>query len=269
MPVVSSKSRQALAADAQSRGFTYRRELAGLGLPGILFRAGGKTVASDVVDARASATPFIAGSLIGTYAEDTSLPRQIPSSFVAIPLKREVPNILLFGKGIGMLRLAGVAMGGRQRLSLEGDFDRSFTLYCPQGYERDALTIFTPDLMQLLIDTTSGCDVELVDDWMFVYSAPGRYTKPGILDRVVAVTALVHDKVHRQTSRYADERSAKAGATVSPAEHAARVGRVAEQGRRLRTRPGAVQTIITVASTAVLAVAFVRVFFPQFVPWIP
>ena len=37
-----------------------------------------------------------------------------------------------------------------QVLSLEGDFDRYFTLYCPKEYERDALYVFTPDLMALL-----------------------------------------------------------------------------------------------------------------------
>lgn len=37
-------------------------------------------------------------------------------------------------------------------LSLEGDFDRYFTLYCPGDYERDALYVFTPDLLALLID---------------------------------------------------------------------------------------------------------------------
>ena len=54
-----------------------------------------------------------------------------------------------------------------QILSLEGDFSEYFTLYCPREYERDALYVFTPDLMALLIDQTSTFDVEIVDDWMF------------------------------------------------------------------------------------------------------
>lgn len=253
------------------RGFDYQRELRGLGLPGMLFRAGSKVVASDVIDARSSAAPFIAGGLTALYGEDSSLPSMAVTSFVAIPLERTVPNILLFGKGIGALRRAGVAIGGRQKLSLEGDFDRHFTLYCPEGYERDALEIFTPDLMQLLMDTSSGCDVELVDDWMFVYSKPGRYSKPEALDGLVAVTERSRDKVHRQTSRYRDERSEQVSAarTVSPAEHAARVGRIAEGGSRLKTRASALQVLITIGSAVLLVVAGARFLFPDLVPWLP
>lgn len=251
------------------RGFDYERELRGLGLPGVLFRTGAKSVATDVIDARSSAAPFLAGGLQALYGEDTSLPSMAVTSFVAIPLERTVPNIVLFGKGIGALRRAGVSVAGRQKLSLEGDFDRTFTLYCPVGYERDALEIFTPDLMQLLLDTTSGCDVELVDDWMFVYSKPLRYSKPEALDGLVAVTERARDKVRRQTSRYRDERSPAASATISPAEHAARAGRVAEEGARLATRTGPLRTLITIGSTLLLAVALVRFLFPDLVPWIP
>lgn len=253
------------------RGFDYQRELRGPGLPGMLFRSGAKVVASDVIDARSSAAPFIAGGLTALYGEDSSLPSMAVTSFVAIPLERTVPNILLFGKGIGALRRAGVAVAGRQRLSLEGDFDKHFSLYCPEGYERDALEIFTPDLMQLLMDTTKGCDVELVDDWMFVYSRPGRYSKPEALDGLVAVTERSRDKVHRQTSRYRDERSEQvpAARTLSPAEHAARVGRVAEGGSRLRTRTSAVRVLITIGSTLLLAVAGIRFLYPDLLPWLP
>lgn len=251
------------------RGFEYQRELRGPGLPGVLFREGSKIVASDVIDARSGSAPFLAGGLTGLYGEDSSLPSMAVTSFVAIPLERTVPNIVLFGKGIGALRRAGVAVAGRQKLSLEGDFDKHFTLYCPQGYERDALEIFTPDLMQLLLDTTSGCDVELVDDWMFVYSKPLRYSTPEALDGLVAVTERARDKVRRQTSRYRDDRSPAASATVSPSEHAARVGRVAEEGARLKTRTGPLRLLVTIGSTVLLAVALVRFLFPELVPWIP
>jgi hypothetical protein len=253
-------TRTALAQDATARGFDYDAELRGLGLPGLLFRTGERTSATDVIDARSTPTPFIAGGLSGQYGTDTSTPRIIATSFVAIPLPRTVPNIVLLGAGFGAMKLAGVAIASHQRLSLEGDFDKNFTLYCPAGYERDALEIFTPDLMHLLIETTSGCDVELVDDWMFVYSRAGRYRDPAALDALVAVTQLVQKKLHRQTSGYRDSRSAAlAGAhrTVSPDEHAARAGRVATAGARVHTRATLFQRAVTIASTLLLLVAVV------------
>jgi len=258
--------RSTIRNEVAARGYMYRRELHAPGLPGLLFRSGEKIVATDVVDARASSAPFIAGSMRGLYAMETSVPRSIGLSFVAIPLNRTVPNIVLVGRRIGALALGGFAMHESQRLSLEGDFDRYFRLYCPTDYERDALQIFTPNLMQLLIDTTSDCDVELVDDWMFVYSRWGRTIDGEALDRLEAVTTLVHSTVERQTSRYRDERSERAGSTISPEEHAARVGRVAADGARLKTRASLFQRLVTIGSTVLLVGALGYVFLNQILP---
>src|SRR5690606_32829643 len=79
-------------------------------------------------------------------------------AYVALRLETMLPHFVLdatrnnrtFGSSIPM------PIAGGQTLSLEGDFDSHVTLHCPQGYERDALYVFTPDLMALLIDTNSG-----------------------------------------------------------------------------------------------------------------
>ena len=241
---------------ATAKAYSYRERAGSLGLPGLLFRAGEKTQATFVVDALRADTPFIAGTVTGQYASDSSIPRMLASSFVGIPLERSVPNIVLLGSGLGMLKLAGIGLGGRQKLSLEGDFDRSFTLYCPEGYERDALEIFTPNLMQRLVDTTGGCDVELVDDWMFVYSRPGRYRDGQALEAIESATALVQSTIHRQTARYADGRvTPLRSATVSPEEHAARAGGVATEGRRVKTSSTRLQKVVLALSWAVFLVA--------------
>jgi hypothetical protein len=265
-PSVTSRRRLAeLATAADERGFDFRGRMGSLGLPGLLFRAGDKVNAFDVMDALETETPFLSGTLTGTYAGDTSIPRTLGASFVAIPLPAPVPNMVLLGRGIGLLRLAGVAMAGRQRLSLEGDFDRAFTLYCPSGYERDALYIFAPDLMALLIDAVGrGCDVELVDDWMFLYAMPGRFDRVEALDRIEAAVRLVRGKVDRQTGSYRDERAsgsrAAADAIVAPDAHnAGAAARVAQEGRRVRTRTSVLQRVITIGSTALLVFAAVYV----------
>ena len=62
-----------------------------------------------------------------------------------------------------------VTFDADQLLGLEGDFDRHFSLYCPADYERDALYLFTPDIMARFIDNAAVLDVEIVDDWLFLY----------------------------------------------------------------------------------------------------
>jgi len=130
--------------------------------------------------------------------------------FLAFKLDRSLPHIVLDATSNNGL-LGGTNLPAffkkEQKLSLEGDFDKHFTLYCPKGYERDALYIFTPDLMALLIDEASPFDVEIVDDWMFVYSASTFTTaKPEVYRRLFRIIETVGAKTLSQTERYADER---------------------------------------------------------------
>jgi hypothetical protein len=131
-----------------------------------------------------------------------------------------------------------VSFDRSQVLHLEGDFDQHFTLYAPKEYERDALYVFTPDLMALLIDETGDFDVEIVDDWMFIYSArPFNLLSPVTYERMRRIVATVGAKTLRQTARYADER---VGDRL--------VNQVAPQGRRLKRRTSVFATVIVVAA---------------------
>lgn len=130
--------------------------------------------------------------------------------FLALQLDRTLPNMVLDA------RSNNKAFGGSnlplnfspdQRLSLEGDFDKYFTLYCPREYETDALYIFTPDLMALLIDHTNKFDVEIVDHWMLLYSTTILdLTDVPTLEHLFRIVDTVGAKTVSQTHRYADER---------------------------------------------------------------
>ena len=142
--------------------------------------------------------------------------------YIAIQLERAVPQLVLDAKRNG--ESIPMAIGGGQTLSLEGDFDRHFTLYAPQGYERDALYIMTPDLMALLIDETGDLDVEVVDDMLFVYAtAPFDTRSAAVWERIGRIRDVVGAKAIRQTDFYRDDR--RASTTAAP---------ITEQGRRLR-----------------------------------
>lgn len=148
--------------------------------------------------------------------------------YLALQLERKLPHMVLDARGNNS------ALGGSslptsfrrdQRLSLEGDFDKYFTLYCPREYERDALYVFTPDLMALLIDESAAFDVEIVDDWMFVYSVqPFALDEAKTVHRLLRIIDTVGAKTLRQTDRYADERMGDPGIDL-----------VAPRGQRLRT----------------------------------
>ena len=152
-------------------------------------------VATDVVDALHTGTPFLAGSLTATYV---AIGATMSTSFIAFPLSRSMPSVVLVNARRGALRQANIGMGSRQMLTLMGNFDRAFTLYCPIGHEAVALDVFTPQLMQMFLEAIPGSDAELVDDWLFVYGTAGRCTSPDSLDRIERLSARVHDEIVRR-----------------------------------------------------------------------
>lgn len=142
--------------------------------------------------------------------------------FLGIRLGRRMPNILLLAAGSGTL-LGGAASDGAsrpvgsQRLKLEGDFDEHFTLYCPAGYEADALYLFTPDLMAVLIDEAHGFSVQVLDDALVFYSPkPIDYEDAVLIDRLFRIVDLVGAKALRSAARYEDDRARQPG-TIAPA----------------------------------------------------
>ena len=142
--------------------------------------------------------------------------------YLAMQLERAVPQMVLDAKKNGSS--IPMPIGGGQQLQLEGDFNSHFTLYCPRGYERDALYIFTPDLMALLIDESGDFDVEIVDDMLFVYSnRPFDLSSAEVWQRLGRIRDLVGGKALSQTDYYSDDRVADRAAN-----------RIADDGRRLR-----------------------------------
>lgn len=159
--------------------------------------------------------------------------------YLALQLDRKLPHMVLDSRAnngiFGGTNLPAF-FAKNQVLSLEGDFNKHFTLYSPREYERDALYVFTPDLMALLIDEAAPFDVEIIDDWMFVYSPkPFVSADPHVYQRLFRIIDTVGAKALSQTDRYSDERIG------DPA-----VNLVAPSGQRLK-RGTSVTTIVLLA----------------------
>jgi hypothetical protein len=126
--------------------------------------------------------------------------------FMAVQMSQHLPNMLLVSKqrgGDGST--LPITPDSNQILHLEGDFDQYFTLYCPQQFEQDALYVFTPDLMALLIDEAAPLDVEIVDKWMFFYARkPFNSVDPAVYRRLFTILSTIGTKIVAQTSQYSD-----------------------------------------------------------------
>ena len=216
-----------LSRFAGANGMRFTAVDSGLSYPGSLFGIGN--------------TSWVFGHLsfdggrffdIGNYTYATGTGTSLSTSnwgYLAVQLDRSLPNMVLDAKRNN--RLFGTtnlpfSFAKDQVLSLEGDFDRYFTLYCPKEYESDALYVFTPDLMALLVDETQRFDVEIVEDWMFLYSAkPLNLVEVPTLTRLFAIIDTVGAKAIGQSERYADDRGGgRAMDMVAPAGQRLRRG---------------------------------------------
>lgn len=154
--------------------------------------------------------------------------------YVSIYLDRNLPHMVLDSRknnvsvfGANMSNLP-VSFSKDQQLSLEGDFNEHFVLYAPKEYERDALYVFAPDLMALMIDNVAQFDAEIIDNKLYVYSTtPFDFNNIQLMDRLFSIVTLVGAKAARQTEKYKDTR-------IMQTEGAAHV--VAPAGRRLKQR---------------------------------
>jgi len=163
--------------------------------------------------------------------------------FMALHLDRRLPHMVLDSKANNSWFGTNLpsTFKKEQALALEGDFNEYFTLYCPREYERDALYVFTPDLMALLIDEAAPFDVEIVDDWMFVYSSTVFNTaSPAVYQRLFRIVDTVGAKTLSQTDRYVDERIGTFAANI-----------VAPQGQRLKRGVPVAAIIITAVFGAI------------------
>jgi hypothetical protein len=198
--------------------------------------------------------------------------------FCAVRLATRLPHIVLRANDGPADQFTLVALPDKaQRLSLEGDFDDYFTLYCPEEYERDALYLFTPDVMARLIDRVHGFDVEIIDDWLFLVSSRDVVTLDpqtwqGLYDAVGALSDTI-DRWERwrddrmpavpRVPASADAVAANAAGLIARGVKPSAAGsrRVAKPGRRLRMRLGVGELVGLLALALVLAGGVVAQFF--------
>ncbi|WAC70185.1 hypothetical protein [Microbacterium sp. SL75] len=211
-----------LAGFSRDVGMEYVPAVPAPPLPGVLFGIGSDRTGYDIL--RGREPRFVE---IGNYAYTTSDGKNTHTSrwgYIAIRLDVPLPHIVLDAVGNGVK--LGLWERG-QRLSLEGDFDRYFHLSCPEGYERDALYLFTPDVMARFIDNASALEVEIVDDWMFLYSPEElSTTDPARWAWAFAVVSALLDKLD-QWARWRDDRLQEAAPAPRPVPVAAAPGAVA------------------------------------------
>lgn len=168
-------------------------------------------------------------------------------AFVCIQLDRNLPHMILDAKSNNNLKLFSnlpELPAKNQILSLEGNFDSHFTLYAPKQYEQDALYIFTPDVMAKLIEVGQEYDIEIIDNYIYLYSStPHKLTSPETWQRLFDIISTIKSEISKQGDNYHDEKLPHNSAEYTG-------GFVAQDGERLKWRIDFVTIILITAIAA-------------------
>ena len=211
-----------IAAFAQANGLVFMQKAPPRGMKGMIFDQGRDGTITE-------ALTFPDGVELGNYRYITgSGKNQTTHNFryIRVALNKSLPNMVLDAKHnnfLGMTNLPDVYHSS-QKLQLEGDFNEYFDLYAPEQYGRDALYVFTPDVMQSLIADGRKYDMEIVDNELYMYQPIFvNLSSEQDLKEVLKSVNVISSELRNQTKRYQDERALGSQPFV-----------VAEQGRRLK-----------------------------------
>lgn len=224
--VYARQQEAALSQFALVNNIAYKKSVAPH-LSGFMFQQGDDRKITASLTIPTESQPIEVGNY--QYATGSGKNRVIHTlGYMHLKLPRKVPHMVLDATSndfMGRFSNLPALFKKDQELQLEGDFNNYFTLYAPKQYERDALYVFTPDVMRALVDLAGDYDVELVDDDIFLYSArPFTLVRPEILQGLLLLASRLSPEFESQTDRYADERIANFNANI-----------VSTSGRRLKT----------------------------------
>lgn len=231
---VNLKRRAKLYKFATINGLQFLYDVANPSYVGMIFDEGDSRRINE-------AYVFADGTEIGNYQYSTGSGKNRHThhwSYVRIKLARQLPHMVLDARKnnlFGNFTNLPDSFSRNQTMSLEGDFNEYFTLYAPKEYERDALYVFTPDVMAAVIDAGQAYDMEVIDDNLMLYSSDrGVLDSEDRLSALLAIITKIGNELRDQSDYYADERVGSRVANI-----------VAEPGRRLKNSVS-VTTIIAI-----------------------
>lgn len=157
---------------AADHGFSFQKE----GVPygdGTLFSLGHGPSWRDSVSGKIRGADFCLFNyryIIG-YGKGS---RTYSLTVARVEYRDHLPPIFLQTRGAGLEASFGFSNEFPkmypEKISLEGDFDKYFTLYTQKGFETEALQIVSPDFMGKLMDGGRGFSLEFIENRIYMYS---------------------------------------------------------------------------------------------------
>jgi hypothetical protein len=109
-----------------------------------------------------------------TIPTSSSKEKDIKNYFTAlcIDLSSKLTPLFLRSKAgiLGGFLSQNTSQTDKKKVSLEGDFDKSFDLYTTEGFELEALQVFTPNFMEQIKNNWNKFNIEFIDNQIYIYT---------------------------------------------------------------------------------------------------
>lgn len=108
------------------------------------------------------------------------LPHRMPHMVIDSLIDESLPGSVL-----------PIAFDRSQKMDLEGDFYKYFSVYAPNKRELDALILLAPDVMLTMLELGAKCDIEFIDNRMYVYLPCNKFDGQVYQDMLTTVETLL------------------------------------------------------------------------------
>ena len=181
----------------------------------------GKSSAKDLVGTafKAGESPYVAervvlknGIAMGRYFSSSGQQQTDGFSyvsFVAMHLNRKLPHVYVDAKSNNFIgQDLKVFLKKNQLFEVETQLSKHFNLFVPEGYERDILYLFTPDVLSVVENKGCAYDVEIIDNMIYVLSSMDKSDLANATEAydIITYALELYEKINKQSTNYKDER---------------------------------------------------------------
>lgn len=216
--------------------------------PGVIFSARRKAeLAGNVICGTINGLPFQQYKCSYRYiGEDGSTGRRT-TAVLAVGLPHSHPQMIINSlTDTGGEASLPVRFAKDQHIQLEGDFNRYFAVYTPNGHELSAVGILAPDVMQVLLDHARKFDIELVGNRLYFYWQPHTEDKDEYTAMFASAQRILREIQHKLIRRpaAASDLSGRVAGAGAPA------------GLRVKFNPGIILNIILAGILIIFGILF-------------
>lgn len=163
-------------AFATANNFAFEEKGDPASLTGAFFLIGGQRSVTAVSSGTYGGYPFRlfnyeANMRPVRYRSGKDSPNFVMFTTFELTFANRVPGLLFVSRKSNLfLGDEEIISSGKQKLSLEGNFDQHFSVYCEPASQIIALQILTPDVMQTFIENEEEFNFEFIGDRVYIYA---------------------------------------------------------------------------------------------------